>query len=307
MARGDSERIVVVQGGGAMSVFWGLVLFFIVMPIVVTVGCFACAGAALHEAGSALHRASQDSRPITPSANDSTANSATDTPINVATRKNTVDDARDSKSAEKPYEFVGQHGQMKYVWIHPDHAMNRATYDQAIAEIAGDRQFAFLYFWSDRRLIPSGDFTDRQAHAQVARYTRNEKTGHEEFVFLSEGEEGIKGQSHLLPPEVALEQSTSETEGRAPGQNAASATEPKALRRDHVLLDPSEMKPKAPESAHKMRTWTSRDGRTLQAQFAGRIGGMVQLKKPDGTVVKVPLERLSEADQRYATGERAKK
>jgi hypothetical protein len=160
---------------------------------------------------------------------------------------------------------------------------------------------------SYRILIPSGDFTDRQAHAQVARYIRNQKTGHEEFVFLSEGKERIKEQSHLMPPEIALEQSTSETEGRAPGQSAASATEPKALRHDHVLLDPSELKPKRPQSAHKMRTWTSRDGRTLEAQFAGRLGGTVQLKRKDGTVVKVPLERFSEADQRYISGDRATK
>jgi len=40
----EKEKIVVVQSGGASSIFWGLVLFFIVLPCVITFGCFACIG-----------------------------------------------------------------------------------------------------------------------------------------------------------------------------------------------------------------------------------------------------------------------
>ncbi len=39
-----SDKIVVVNNGGASSVFWGLFLFFIVFPCVTVLGCFACTG-----------------------------------------------------------------------------------------------------------------------------------------------------------------------------------------------------------------------------------------------------------------------
>lgn len=45
------------------------------------------------------------------------------------------------------------------------------------------------------------------------------------------------------------------------------------------------------------RTWTSRDGRKVEAVFTGFEAGQVALKLSTGQVVKVPLERLSEQDQ----------
>lgn len=64
--------------------------------------------------------------------------------------------------------------------------------------------------------------------------------------------------------------------------------------------DVAETKPELAKPRHEMRTWTSTDGRTLEGQFMWHANGTVALKKPDGTVVKVPLERFSEGDQEYA-------
>jgi hypothetical protein len=48
------------------------------------------------------------------------------------------------------------------------------------------------------------------------------------------------------------------------------------------------------------RTWTDQSGRSLEASFVRAEAGQVLLKMPDGRVVPVPFERLSEADQEVA-------
>lgn len=56
----------------------------------------------------------------------------------------------------------------------------------------------------------------------------------------------------------------------------------------------------------EMRTWTSSDGKTLEADFAGTIGAgsaaMVKLKMPDGSIINYPVAKLSEADRLFVKG-----
>jgi len=48
------------------------------------------------------------------------------------------------------------------------------------------------------------------------------------------------------------------------------------------------------------RTWTSRDGQyKVQAELVRYDGEIVQLRKPDGTIVKVPVSKLSRADGEF--------
>jgi hypothetical protein len=48
------------------------------------------------------------------------------------------------------------------------------------------------------------------------------------------------------------------------------------------------------------RTWTDLSGKfSVEAEFAGMTDEIVSLKKKDGTVVKVPLDRLSEEDAKW--------
>ena len=54
------------------------------------------------------------------------------------------------------------------------------------------------------------------------------------------------------------------------------------------------------------RTWTSSDGRTLEAEFSGTAGAgasaVVKLKLPDGSVIDYPVSKLSEQDKLFVKG-----
>lgn len=56
----------------------------------------------------------------------------------------------------------------------------------------------------------------------------------------------------------------------------------------------------------QMKTWTSSDGKTVEAEFVGTIGAgpsaKVKLKLPDGTIVPYPVANLSEADRLFVKG-----
>jgi hypothetical protein len=51
------------------------------------------------------------------------------------------------------------------------------------------------------------------------------------------------------------------------------------------------------QAAEKVRTWTSLDGRTMQAQFVREVDGDATFLK-DGKLITVPLDQLSEADRK---------
>ena len=54
------------------------------------------------------------------------------------------------------------------------------------------------------------------------------------------------------------------------------------------------------EKRFEFRTWTSKTGKfKVRAKLRGVENGKVKLEKEDGTVILVPLSRLSEADQRF--------
>ena len=48
-----------------------------------------------------------------------------------------------------------------------------------------------------------------------------------------------------------------------------------------------------------LRTWTSADGRTIEARFLEMMGNEVRIKYPDLRVLNVPLNKFSTADQEY--------
>ncbi len=60
------------------------------------------------------------------------------------------------------------------------------------------------------------------------------------------------------------------------------------------------LSPRLPaDDAVPKRTWTSNDGRTIEASFEGADDAGVRLRLANGTVATVPLERLSSADADY--------
>src|SRR5262245_8567196 len=54
------------------------------------------------------------------------------------------------------------------------------------------------------------------------------------------------------------------------------------------------------------REWTSSDGRKLQADFVSVSGADVIMKSPGGQPLKVPLARLSPADQAWVKDQTGK-
>ncbi len=52
------------------------------------------------------------------------------------------------------------------------------------------------------------------------------------------------------------------------------------------------------------RTWTSTAGTTIEARFAGLSGGKVTLEKRDGKKIRVPLDKLSDVDQKFIADKR---
>jgi formylglycine-generating enzyme required for sulfatase activity len=48
-----------------------------------------------------------------------------------------------------------------------------------------------------------------------------------------------------------------------------------------------------------LRTWTSADGRTIEARFIDEKKDKVRIRRTDGRVFNIPLDNLSEEDQKY--------
>jgi hypothetical protein len=64
----------------------------------------------------------------------------------------------------------------------------------------------------------------------------------------------------------------------------------------------------ASSETSNMRTWSDSTGTfTLEAEFVGIVDGKVKLKKSDGKMAFIPLDRLSKEDQTYVTGQTEKK
>jgi hypothetical protein len=63
------------------------------------------------------------------------------------------------------------------------------------------------------------------------------------------------------------------------------------------------------KTSSAMRTWKDASGKyTIEAKMVGFADGLVQLERPDGTTISVPLEKLSDEDQKFvgsAMGESA--
>ena len=55
-----------------------------------------------------------------------------------------------------------------------------------------------------------------------------------------------------------------------------------------------------------MRTWTSTDGRKIEASFVALDGAGVKVRMANGNTFTVPLDRLSAADQTFAKTQTAR-
>lgn len=59
------------------------------------------------------------------------------------------------------------------------------------------------------------------------------------------------------------------------------------------------VQPAVPADQSDMRTWTDVEGRTVEASLVSSSDSAVKLKKRDGKVYSVPLDRLSQTDRAF--------
>jgi hypothetical protein len=92
-------------------------------------------------------------------------------------------------------------------------------------------------------------------------------------------------------------------EETAKGAESAAVDGGGEKRVNETAVAPAGEKGQSPTAADKhsvLRVWTDRTGRyQVQAKYVELEEGKVTLEKPDGTVIRVPIASLSEADQRF--------
>ena len=83
-----------------------------------------------------------------------------------------------------------------------------------------------------------------------------------------------------------------------PGAEHAAAE--KARRAAAEAKRQAEKEHKAAVEAAKWRTWSDASGKhEIKAKYSGAISGKVKLVKEDGSAVWIPLEKLSDEDQKW--------
>lgn len=62
---------------------------------------------------------------------------------------------------------------------------------------------------------------------------------------------------------------------------------------------PAEKPGPKPTSTRGLRTWSSADGKfRVEAELVKMVAGIVHLKRKDGQVIQVPIDKLSEEDRK---------
>jgi hypothetical protein len=116
----------------------------------------------------------------------------------------------------------------------------------------------------------------------------------------------------LLPPAEALDRGLALAVQKSPQLQKQAITtlgrvvtqHPNSPAAELAKAKLAELGAEAPASAIKgNRTWTDATGSfKVEAELVRVVDGKVELRKPDGTVIAVPLDRLSTADRAIATG-----
>jgi len=99
----------------------------------------------------------------------------------VAMRSASAPAASATGQTSRPWRLVGAQGTMRFAVISGELA-NEDTYRDAMAALCGTATVCRVNFWSDSRMAPTQlPLSDQQAAAQVASWSRNLNTGHNEL------------------------------------------------------------------------------------------------------------------------------
>lgn len=131
---------------------------------------------------------------------------------------------------------------------------------------------------------------------QTVMLTWNGSWGANAIISFQNGRAAMKTQAGLPNGEVTpdyVDPHTLEMQRREEQARAEFKEQDEASRK-------AEQERKETEEAAMWRTWTDATGNhKIEARYSGRINNLITLKKRDGTVKKVPLEKLSEKDQEW--------
>jgi hypothetical protein len=99
---------------------------------------------------------------------------------------------------------------------------------------------------------------------------------------------------------------------RAPAPRFVTASELEAALKEAELAEAKKIegrkKQRETEAKAMVRTWTDSTGKhSIEAEFRGMVDGKVKLRKMDGSEINLPLEKLSDADQKWVRSPTKKK
>ncbi len=86
-----------------------------------------------------------------------------------------------------------------------------------------------------------------------------------------------------------------------PGFRTSAAPPPTVAPHDAGEGKPDEQAGVEQDPADGVRTWTDTSGNTVEAAFVKLEDGVVHLRRPDGKIAPVPLEKLSKQDQEFVS------
>lgn len=114
----------------------------------------------------------------------------------------------------------------------------------------------------------------------------------------------VRGESLGPQIEKALSASADVAQSPVRRPNARAAIAPKTAKKDAKTKPRETAKDKPSEdrqaNAPDFRDWSDATGKFHRtAKFRGSVGGLVKLELKDGSTVRIPLEKLSDADREY--------
>lgn len=131
---------------------------------------------------------------------------------------------------------------------------------------------------------------------QTVMLTWNGSWGANAIISFQNGRVAMKTQTGLPSGEVTpdyVDPQTLEMQRREQQARAEFKEQEEASQK-------AEQERKEAEEAAMWRIWTDSSGKhKTEARYSGRINNLITLKKRDGTVKKVPQEKLSEKDQEW--------
>ena len=322
--RHSGNKVVVVKSGGAMSVFSGLFLFFIVLPVVTVLGCFACVGTAVNQVA---RNAPAPAAYIPPAETRDASPSATDL-VEAENEPERAEVSRTKESSPQPRAPIAATTSKSVVEAEPAppfeqirNMMNAQT--DAQWNRYGDSLVGKRVSWTgwvdevDEKLFGGFDlWVDMDSPADIGSVQdvtlpiandlalKLEKGQRVQVVGIIKYVANILGSCQVSLEKGATVQvvyQQDDPESAEVQQQRKAAEEKEIAKAKRIAFAEKQKGDRA-----GMRSWTSAVGTSIEAEFVSYVNGKVKLKKADGKTIELPIEKLSAADQQFIRKPKAK-